>query len=947
MEYPIKKRDYDCEYDNNEKLFSNQSLDERSKPGSITNSRIAYSYSTTSSRRSKQDRVSVLNTSALSKITTNIKTKLLPTVREDGYIKRSYSENHVGSNDTTILSSEIRAEFMDSRKIQNEALITGIRKFNLRPKQGIDYFIENGFISERTPKAIAEFLYEESQDTEDKKNEHWKLDKKNMGLYLGDNDEFNVQVLDEFVKLHNFEGQSYDDALRTFLEEFFLPGESQIIDRMMQKFAYHYYNQNQTVFSCPDTAYILAFSIILLNTDLHNSRVKKKMTKEEFIKNNQGIDNGKDLPLDYLSYIYDNISQKEIKSKTGEIEMDTTKSITKILNDISYSFTNSNMEGWLYKRGGIGKKQWKKKWCVVANSCMYFFHTKNKDKTIGILPLCDLTVSKYEFDNNKIFKNFTKTRYYFIIKAKPKNEKELLKQVSSDNPTERRSIPNFAVTDNTQKVLYSKHVNGKVIADIQDYYIFGVDTKEECEYWISIIESQIHDSMAAYRSLAAVKRHSIIQKKDINELTDSISSSDILHRTTSEMSSATRIVKDNNYLYNMESMSNIRSHNANSKTLINDKDKGNLNLSTFLIKSPKNQNSTITNSTDQTYENISDVNSESSIIRRINSFKLADDDMPNRLSLEFSEIDFSPLKYSEQEEKEADDINSVFEKIELSPTSPFMSEKYDLFSNNRLKDFKSFLFDDHKEDKSTTFRENLFISNEFQKLCTGTDLLSPIGISYSPDDSNSTISSTSKQERINIDKLYNEILNNKINNNSFSIPSFSIDIDTIHSGNKGNIQQETKKEEVKEEGMSDSFSTGRPYPYHPNYIYGSSTESIENEHTMKSNHTVKSNLRNKSSCLDMNDSESLEMMDSTIKEFNESDDDNIPNLSSLEFSVFEVMPVEEEKSFEEIEFDECNTFFEDQSQIPKTDMSETKLSSNEGDSVKNVLTGSEFSDILK
>jgi len=50
-----------------------------------------------------------------------------------------------------------------------------------------------------------------------------------------------------------------------------------------------------------DTAYVLAFSIILLNTDLHNSQIKRKMTKEEFIKNNKGIDNGEDLSSDYLS----------------------------------------------------------------------------------------------------------------------------------------------------------------------------------------------------------------------------------------------------------------------------------------------------------------------------------------------------------------------------------------------------------------------------------------------------------------------------------------------------------------------------------------------------------------------------------------------------------------------------------------------------------------------
>jgi len=40
----------------------------------------------------------------------------------------------------------------------------------------------------------------------------------------------------------------------------------------------------------------------------------------------------------------------------------------------------------------------------------------------------------------------------------------MMKKASSQNSLEGESIPNFAITDNNQKVLYSKHVNGKVIA---------------------------------------------------------------------------------------------------------------------------------------------------------------------------------------------------------------------------------------------------------------------------------------------------------------------------------------------------------------------------------------------------------------------------------------------------------------------------------------------------
>ena len=62
-----------------------------------------------------------------------------------------------------------------------------------------------------------------------------------------------------------------------------------------------------------DTAYILAYAIIMLNTDLHNVQVKKKMTKPDFIKMNRGINDNKDLPPEYLLEIYESILTSEIR----------------------------------------------------------------------------------------------------------------------------------------------------------------------------------------------------------------------------------------------------------------------------------------------------------------------------------------------------------------------------------------------------------------------------------------------------------------------------------------------------------------------------------------------------------------------------------------------------------------------------------------------------------
>jgi brefeldin A-inhibited guanine nucleotide-exchange protein len=65
-----------------------------------------------------------------------------------------------------------------------------------------------------------------------------------------------------------------------------------------------------------DTAYVLAYSTIMLNTDAHNKNIKaKRMSKEEFIKNNRGIDDGNDIPEEMLFAIYDEIQSNEIRMK--------------------------------------------------------------------------------------------------------------------------------------------------------------------------------------------------------------------------------------------------------------------------------------------------------------------------------------------------------------------------------------------------------------------------------------------------------------------------------------------------------------------------------------------------------------------------------------------------------------------------------------------------------
>lgn len=72
--------------------------------------------------------------------------------------------------------------------------------------------------------------------------------------------------------------QEFDEAIRQFLNGFRLPGEAQKIDRIMEKFAERFCRCNPKAFSSADTAYVLAYSVIMLNTDAHNPMVKIKVS---------------------------------------------------------------------------------------------------------------------------------------------------------------------------------------------------------------------------------------------------------------------------------------------------------------------------------------------------------------------------------------------------------------------------------------------------------------------------------------------------------------------------------------------------------------------------------------------------------------------------------------------------------------------------------------------
>jgi len=169
-----------------------------------------------------------------------------------------------------------------------------------------------------------------------------------------------VELLTAFTELLDFKNDTFDVGLRKFLNKFMLSGEAQKIDRTMEVFAAHFHKCNPTVFPHPDTAFVLSFALIMLNTDRHNPAIadKDKMTREQFIRNTQGTwGKNEDPPKDFLTQLYDNICNDEIQMKTKG---------------------DPDKKGWVKSIKGGSYEQGRRYLCLVGNELRWF-----KEATLG------------------------------------------------------------------------------------------------------------------------------------------------------------------------------------------------------------------------------------------------------------------------------------------------------------------------------------------------------------------------------------------------------------------------------------------------------------------------------------------------------------------------------------------------------------------------------------
>lgn len=108
----------------------------------------------------------------------------------------------------------------------------------------------------------------------------------------------------------------------------------------------------------------------MLNTDAYNPQVKSRMTKEDFFKNNRGINEGQDLPSELLGSIFEDIYAEEIRMK-DEIETSMLLSLPTQTAGIAGALANVGRdfqkEAYVMQSAGMAHKTE-----VISLSCIDF-----------------------------------------------------------------------------------------------------------------------------------------------------------------------------------------------------------------------------------------------------------------------------------------------------------------------------------------------------------------------------------------------------------------------------------------------------------------------------------------------------------------------------------------------------------------------------------------------
>ncbi|KAI3407604.1 hypothetical protein GPALN_015044 [Globodera pallida] len=185
--------------------------------------------------------------------------------------------------------------------------------FNKKPDLGVQLLINWGFVRNSARELALLFM------------ERRGISKQMIGEYLGTlRSQFHASVLNCFIEQISMYDMDIDIAIRQLLKYIRLPLEAQKIDHIIQAFSQHYVACNRhrlCALDTPDAMYILAFAVIMLNTDLHTPSLKdsRRMKLDEFVQNLYRLEEARHMDRNILAGIYERVKLLEFQAGTDHV----------------------------------------------------------------------------------------------------------------------------------------------------------------------------------------------------------------------------------------------------------------------------------------------------------------------------------------------------------------------------------------------------------------------------------------------------------------------------------------------------------------------------------------------------------------------------------------------------------------------------------------------------
>lgn len=217
--------------------------------------------------------------------------------------------------------------------------------------------------SDEIEATVSDFNEEVYRDNAKKlfKEEFVTIEPEEYTRFLAANDEESLRTRQIYMDLFEWDA-SLLVSTRMLCSKLYLKGESQEIDRILSAFTKSYVNQHKSNIFCTtnfEKIYIILYSLILLNTSLHNGELNKrsKIGQTEYIRNtfttfvNQNPKKPKKLTIKQklaiekeLCDYYDDLARNELYLKQASQKIDVGNEKNKVyVKRVSDNSSKSNL----------------------------------------------------------------------------------------------------------------------------------------------------------------------------------------------------------------------------------------------------------------------------------------------------------------------------------------------------------------------------------------------------------------------------------------------------------------------------------------------------------------------------------------------------------------------------------------------------------------------------